>query len=322
MRVGIALAVFATSTLLACRDKSPRPEPNPTPSNTKQAADGSVPIAVPTTVRVGLLDSGEKPRAPLRYRFSIGDKQLVVLRLRYSATNRLRAAAPKKIRFPGIKLVFHVEIVEALRGDRVRYRFDLVEAALTDVGGADKGLVATATEALKRAQGIRGSAVVDSRGIIRDGTIDIPRQLDPSIQIMLDGMRSSMEQLSTPLPEEPVGIGARWELSQTLVQGGTTLDQTTLYELVKNTDGEVELIGTIEQHAERQEVPLAGFDYAELVSLTADGKASMAVNLERLAPVSAKYALKNESRFEFAKKSGRRQALISAGDAEIGVASQ
>ena len=317
----VPLALSAAILIVGCRDKTPRPDEAPKASPQPSSDDGAVP-AVPTTLRVALLDSGVQPRSALRYTLSIGDKQTVVLRLRYSATNRVRASAPAALTFPAIKLVFHLEISEALEGDRVRYRFDLGESALTDVSGADKRMVALATDALKQSQGLRGSAVIDSRGIISDGTIDFPAKLDPSMQIMVEAIRGAMEQLAVPLPKETVGLGARWEVSQTIVSGGIALDQTTIYELGKNKTGETELSGTIEQDAQMQEVELAGFETAELLSLEATGSSTATLGLDRLAPRSSSSVITSESRFEFAKKSGRRQALLSVGKTEVGVSSK
>ena len=311
--------------LFGCRDKTPRPDPGPPEPTPANKADAATSVFVPDLVRIALLDSGAAPREPLRYQLRVGDKQIVTLRLRHKATNRLRAAAPTEMIVPAIKLVFHVEVVEAKRGDSVRYRFDLAESALTDLSGADKRLVKTASAMLKTAQGIRGSAVVDSRGIIRDGTIDIPGTVDPSMRVMVDSIRSSMEQLTVPLPAEPVGIGARWELSQTLVQGGTAVEQSTIFELKKRDTGAteiVELVGAIEQIGERQDIPLPGFEYAEMLSLTAKGKSNVTVVAARLAPEKSTTSLRSESQFEFAKKGERRQALVSIGESVIGVSSQ
>ncbi len=323
MRIRLLWVVLVVA--LGCRDKKARPDPAaaaPQAAGDSTAGDAAVPVRVPEMVRISLRDAGKEPRASLRYRLSVGDKQTIILRLAFRANNRPRAAAPKTVIMPGIKLVFHIEIVDAELGDRARYRFDLVESALTDVADADPTIVKMAKASLAKAQGLRGSAVVDSRGVIRDGTIEVPTELAPGMKIVIDSIRNSMEQLTTPLPQEDVGVGARWEVRQTLVQGGIAVDQTTTFELVASRNGVLEVNGRLEQDASRQDVALEGAEFAELISLQATGESNSRVSLTRLAPLEFESSVQSESNFEFAKKHGRRRALVSIGTSKTGIRSQ
>ncbi len=238
----------------------------------------------------------------------------------YSAENRVQAAAPQRLKFPGMKMVFQVEVVEAV-GDAVRYQFELIDTGLTDTGGADPTLVKMAGAGLKKAIGLRGSAVVDKLGHIRDGALEIPAGLDPNMRVMMESMKSSMEQLSSPLPAEPLGDGARWELKQTLAQAGVSLEQVTTYALSTTKKGERVLTGEIRQRADRQDVELPGVEKAELIELEATGKSELKLDLGRLAPREGTVEIESKSQLEITVD-GQTRGLISRGSLKLEIASQ
>ena len=61
-----------------------------------------------------------------------------------------------------------------------------------------------------------------------------------------------MKVLSIPLPEEELGVGARWEVYQTLVNSGMTMYQKSEFELVAVDGRKVTLKSKLEQTAPPQ----------------------------------------------------------------------
>ncbi len=81
--------------------------------------------------------------------------------------------------------------------------------------------------------GFAGTATVTNRGATKDANFQMPENADQSMKDMMDSMKNSLKQMSSPLPEEAVGIGAQWEVT-THVMGRLNLDQkatATLTEL-------------------------------------------------------------------------------------------
>jgi hypothetical protein len=315
----IAVAIAATG----CRDRSSSDKPPPRPSARDAAPARADAADMPpeSAPKITLLDVGAEPRAELRYDLEVGAKEKLTLTMSYSAENRLQAAPPQRLKFPGMRMVFQVEIVETLADDRYRYQFELVDTGLTDTAGADQTLVKMAGAGLKKSVGMRGTAVVDAQGVIREGNLEIPAGLDPSMRVMMESMKSSMEQLSSPLPVKPLGAGARWELRQTLAQAGVSLEQTTTYELVQDAKGKRSLRGAIRQEADRQEVDLPNVEKAELVSLTATGKSELELDLDRLAPRAGFIEIESTSQFEITVQ-GQSRGLISRGTLELKLVGQ
>ena len=130
-----------------------------------------------------------------------------------------------------------------------------------------------------------------------------------------------------------------WSLNNLVhAEGTVTCEPGTLGRVDKVGTGPLDMIliagdgfggdvfeGFMEKHADEftmYAVTLAGFEYAELVSLTAKGTTTASISLDRLGPIKASYDTKSESRFEFARKGARRGALISTGAMTVGVSSK
>jgi Family of unknown function (DUF6263) len=79
---------------------------------------------------------------------------------------------------------------------------------------------------------IMGTATVTNRGITRDLRIDTSKVANSTFSEARDSVTHMMNGMSSPLPEEPVGVGARWEVRQTLPWGGIIAFQKVEYELV------------------------------------------------------------------------------------------
>ena len=313
-------ALVAVLAVCGCRDRDREAEIAPKPAVVADAAAVEPEAAVERTPEITLLDPGAEPTGRLRYDLEVGSTEKLTLTMSYSAENRLEGAAPQRLKFPGMKMVFSVEVVEAV-DDGVRYKFELIETGLTDTSDADPTLVKMAGAGLKKSVGLRGSAVVDELGVIREGDLDIPAGLDPNMRVMMQSMKSSMEQLSSPLPAEPLGVGARWELEQNLAQAGVSLVQTTTYTLSESDKGERQLEGEIRQQAGRQEVTLPNVEKAELITLEAKGKSVLELDLGRLAPRSGTVAIESRSQFEITMK-GQTRGLISNGSLQLEISGQ
>ena len=104
---------------------------------------------------------------------------------------------------------------------------------------------------------------------------------------MMSKLEQSIEQLSCPLPEEAVGIGAKWRVKTRLV---TTfaLDQEAEYELVELVGDRGVLKITVRQSAKDQVMKLPNGPEARLVRLKSEGGGEMRFDLTRPMPESAK----------------------------------
>jgi hypothetical protein len=106
---------------------------------------------------------------------------------------------------------------------------------------------------------------------------------------MMGSVTNSLTSLSMPLPEEPVGVGARWEVRQASVSGGLTMFQKVECELKALDPRSATLAIKIDQTAPPQPMNNPSLPAGATVmvdSVTGTGTGTMKVALDSLVPTS------------------------------------
>jgi hypothetical protein len=108
-----------------------------------------------------------------------------------------------------------------------------------------------------------------------------------------------MGQIAQPLPEEPVGVGAKWDTTLTVTIGELTVQQHATQELVEldGTRGKIKLVL-------RQQGKGSG---AGNLTLKATGQGEMAFDLARPVPVRAQLDMRIEVELD---ADGKRLAML------------
>ena len=57
-----------------------------------------------------------------------------------------------------------------------------------------------------------------------------------------------LDQVTTPLPAEPIGVGGSWEVSNTITQDGLTVQETITCTLAASDGNTVEIVMDIQRH--------------------------------------------------------------------------
>jgi hypothetical protein len=100
---------------------------------------------------------------------------------------------------------------------------------------------------------------------------------------------SFFDQMSSPLPEEAVGVGARWEVRQATATSvsGMAVFQKVVYELTAVDGPSLALRVTTELTAPRQTVSglSSGMD-AQVESYAGNGTGTVSMRLDSLAPTA------------------------------------
>jgi hypothetical protein len=285
--LAVALALAAALVVTAgCRER----ESSPGQAGADGARDTAGAQARNRPV-ITLLGPGAEPRRALRYRLTEGAREDLIMRTNLTIDTTTDGAPAPTVEYPPVVMNLRLHIASKPSEDQARYTFALASVDVEDAPGVQPEILESMRQHFRAVTGMTGSAHVDARGFNWDARMDRPRDMTPAIQQMLDSATQSMDQVSAPLPEEPVGQGARWELRQTIVQNGVTLQQTTLFELVElvELDGTRGILTTrIAQHADRQPMTLASMpgSTAEMLSLDSAGSGRIHFDLDRLVPRS------------------------------------
>jgi hypothetical protein len=173
---------------------------------------------------------------------------------------------------------------------------------------------------IKSTIGIKGSFITDNRGFYKGGGIIVPEGTETKAKQMLQQMSKSLEQLSTPLPAEAVGKGAKWRVISGSDFTGINLNNIATYELTDLQDGTVALNVSIEQQANPQNVTspqLPAGTTLSLKSLASSGRGSVAWRLDRLMPFRSTASVSSNSEMSVKNAGSSEESITMKMDMEM-----
>lgn len=188
-------------------------------------------LAKGQSTKVRLLEAGAEPREPLRY--ALEPKRTASLEMGLTMTLELnqgtRAVPAQKI--PRIATLLDLTTADAPDAGAMG-----VQVVVRDVGiGKDAGLPQqVADRLLPHLQGIKGLTLgyhVTPEGRVKQAGAKMPGQKGAATDPTLQQMSQSLESMIAPFPDEPVGVGARWEVVARFDSSGTELVQWSTFEL-------------------------------------------------------------------------------------------
>ena len=151
---------------------------------------------------------------------------------------------------------------------------------------------------IKMVVGLRGTGVLSDRAVSLDATVTTVPGMDAALLTHAKAINQLLEQITTPLPAEPVGIGASWEVTNTIDQDGVTLHETITCTLAASDGNTARIVMDIHRHADPQPVhdpnipPGAS---VELLSYVFAGTGRTVLRLDGLHPIEATVSVKSSS---------------------------
>ena len=310
------VVLWAALALAACEEKADR--------KPAEKAEKEAPTKLPeggegagTEITVKLVEAGAEPRQALRYDFSAAKKQTVLMTMDMTMGMELGAMKQPPTKLPPV----HMDMVidpKKVSGDGVlRYAFEMTRAEVVAAPDADPNVVRAMKTELDKTQGMKGWADVTPRGFTLKADIEVPPGAGPQLRDLIDKMKTQIEQMSAPLPEEAVGKGAKWVVTQPIKNEMLKFTQTATYTLADLADGVATLEIGIAQDAPPQNIEAPGMAgaTARLIKLDSSGKGNSKVDLKQLVPeadVSTSLAMEVEIRAQ-----GQQQNMKTTIDIEM-----
>jgi hypothetical protein len=153
---------------------------------------------------------------------------------------------------PGFKLLLHAgPTVPLPNGTRYILRISKAESVLPE--GVTERQMEEVEQGVEALRGMRGRFDLNDQGIVVDA--DVPwaqgqERIHPRVAITIGNVRSAIATI--PLPREPVGIGAVWEVRRPLRIWSARVTQVTRYELTDRVGGRFRVAITVHQKAASQ----------------------------------------------------------------------
>lgn len=214
----------------------------------------TVASTVPT---VTLLDAGQEPRRVLRYRPAVGATQTVTLTLNTDREVDVNGKPTPVRKSPELRLALDVRVVEVTEHGEVRYEavFRAPEAVATE-GMAETDRRAT-QESLAGMGGTKIRALLTERAVLKESEVEVPDQASPQVRQTLKSLDQYFAQWVVPVPEEAVGIGARWEVHSEPSMMGRPAKNVETYTVLSVEEGVVHLRTEMKQTVTPGPVTLA-----------------------------------------------------------------
>lgn len=271
------------------------------------ATTTSTPPAGPTTTVVPpaleVLDPGAAPRRVLELRFVEGDTATVAL------TSDLKISevdGPTVLDPPPVVQTVRFDI-DRVTGSQADVSFELTGVKIDNAAGSlsDAALLEL-TAALDSMVGLRGTGTVDQHGTFSSFRYVLPEDFDATQTDTLDQLEQDVASMGVPLPEVPLGVGARWRARDTIRANGVRTEQVVTYEITA-IDGEaVAYTATVEQSSPTQDLPdrtLPAGTTARLLAATARGQMTGTLQLGSVVS-TAKLLMSGQQKVEITNRSG------------------
>jgi len=244
-----------------------------------------LPASAQDDVKIKLLEAGSGNKIELRAAPKKGAVESLQMLMNIDMAMDMGGMGKMPQTLPAMKMVMKAEITE-VKGDAIHYNFELTEAAV-EGKGADPMMVAAMEPELKKMIGTKGEVVVNNRGMTQSAKVIAPEGTSTEEMAQFDNMQKSMNHASAPFPVEPVGVGAKWEVTSNMKENGIVMKQVVTY-TVKSIEGQVVTLDTaLVQHADAQKLAPDNMPpgaEASLESLDSKGTGQTIIDLNHLFP--------------------------------------
>jgi len=240
-----------------------------------------------TTVR--LLDAGAQPRTELRYKFQANQSEKMIMEMSMAMAMEIGEQKQPETQVTPTRTTMTIDSKEISPEGDVRYEFKVEQVEVLPGPGADPATVNAMKQMMNSMVGLSGSATVTSRGFTKDADVKIPAGINPQMEQAMENVNKSMDQMSAPLPVEPVGRGARWLVTMPVETSGLKITQTVTYSLSEIQGDKVKCDLKIKQSALPQEMDVPGAAPGTkmlLESLTSSGEGTIEMQMTNLVPTS------------------------------------
>lgn len=244
---------------------------------------------------VKLIAPGAEPREVLTYALDKGLKQSLGMGMDMVMSLKMGHSAMPPMTIP--RMVMNLDMTV---GDKDASGDWKIDAALLRVGLEPKGpqQQQMADQMQPHVDGMKGLTMtyfVTPKGHVHDVKINVPPSFPAQAQQMLTGMNQSFESMVAPLPNEPVGIGGKWEVTTRVVSSGADLLQFAVYTLKEKAGSKATLDVTVTQVAASEKITAPGMPAgatAKLKRFSSGGSGTNKLDVKSATPEGGRMTVK------------------------------
>ena len=221
---------------------------------------------------ITLESNGAEPRRTLRYAPTAGARVDVEMSLDIEMESIMGAMT-----FPTIIVDGEMEILKVDKNKDFTTQLEFVD--MKTQGEDTTGMGAMIAGSLDGMKGMKLETLLSCRGALLDVSFKKDALSDPTAKQMFDTLKETARNTATQLPEDPVGIGAKWTVDQDVTASEITIHLETSYEVV-GLDGDiVKLKIVVKQTAKQQTIDHPMGMRMEIKKLEGSGSGTTTIDL-------------------------------------------
>lgn len=270
---------------------APAPEPEPEPEEEAKTKRVDIAKADPPTVTIDR--AGANPKEVLRLAPTVGEEESVVMTMTMKMKMAMAGQRIPAVTTPPIVIDVHARVDE-LKDTRMKITYAVDGMHVGQSKDANPAMVETLKSMLDNMDSFQAHLEMDLRGVLYGGYVDVPVGLPAPMQQMTEQLQQSFAQLQVPLPEEAVGVGAKWTAVSTVDQGGMQIEQTAKYQLLSREGTNLKLKLTVSQKLVDPNFKPPGMPgvSAKIGAFQSGGGGKLELSLAHLTPTSLESTIK------------------------------
>lgn len=247
---------------------------------------------------IKMVSHGAMPRKKLRYRLT--PNTVFRMKITMHMNIRMKIRVPKRepilqnVQIPPLSLVNEIRCKKRETNGDAHIYSRLVEAKPIEVPGQDPNMVASIQKEMQKLQGMSIEYTVSNQGDIKASRVVFQPNMAPQFRQLMTNIQNSFRQMVTPLPKEPVGLGASWTVTNVLTQP-FRVKQATRFQLLQRQGSALELSVEATQNARSQQrmVQTMGQSVPVTMSIQSKGQGKTVLKLDSLFINSSLHMLSN-----------------------------
>jgi hypothetical protein len=208
---------------------------------------------------------------------------------------KMRGQSVPQMPMPHMTLLFDTSVSEKNAQSEARIDSRLTGATAEPNGAQQEQMARALRPQLDTLKGLGMGYWVTPKGHVHDVKLDIPASAPPAAQQLMSGMSQSFESMVTPLPQEQVGVGARWQVVSRLSSSGADLLQSAIYTLKSRNGARASLDVSVVQFAANDTIHTpqmpAGMT-AKVKNFSSTGSGNSQLDLKSVSPEGGTMTLK------------------------------
>lgn len=304
----------AAASAAAPQDQAAGPDGLPvSKSGVLSAAQANAILKLGEPPVVKLLSPGSDPKTALAFDLKPKSKQTTEMRMTIAMAVSQGGAQAAPSRLPEVSVLLDVTTGSRTQEGDIGVTGEVAKVLVLPKGDAEAAVAKEIAASLEPTKGLKVTYLVSPKGRARNLSVDTAK-VPARAKQMVEQLKQSFEAMSVPLPVEPIGVGARWQVISRMQSGADVLQFNT-YRLLSAQDGKLELENELVQFAAGPLFTPDGMNAPVTISEFASrGKGRTTVLLSKVAPEASEAGLRGHIRMVMPNGGG--EAVV---DTEVGV---